>query len=70
MSAVFVVAGAGLVLSSPAPGRPVQDVLRGCGSAVGEAGDQPLYLEVVPYGGMSYPVRARLWSRAMPSITW
>ena len=54
MSASFVVAGAGLVLSMSVPGRPVQDVLNGGGSAVGEAGDQPLYLgeaEVDELGG-------------------
>ncbi|MFD3471736.1 transposase family protein, partial [Streptomyces sp. NPDC058682] len=36
----FVVADAGLVLSSAAPVGPVHDVLDGCWSAVGEAGDQ------------------------------
>ncbi len=41
MSASFVVAGAGLVLSSSAPGLPVQDVLDRPGSPVGEVGDQP-----------------------------
>ncbi len=43
VSASFVVAGAGLVLSSSAPGGPVQDVFCGGGSAVGEAGDPPSY---------------------------
>lgn len=40
MAAAFVVADAGLVLSSAAPVGPVQDVLDGWWSAVGEAGDQ------------------------------
>ncbi|MGV9397803.1 zinc finger domain-containing protein [Streptomyces sp. NPDC003668] len=54
VSASFVVADASLVLSSSAPGRPVQDVLDGCGPAVGEAGDQPSHFgeaEVDELGG-------------------
>jgi hypothetical protein len=40
VAATFVVTGAGLVLALAAPVRPVQDVLDGCGLAVGEAVDQ------------------------------
>lgn len=42
VSASFVVADAGLVLPSAAPGRPVQDVVGRCWLSMGEAGDQAL----------------------------
>ncbi|WP_448321851.1 hypothetical protein [Streptomyces sp. CO7] len=40
----FVVAGAGLVLASPAPERPVQDLFDGCEVALGEPVDETAYL--------------------------
>lgn len=54
VSASYVVADAGLVLASAAPGRPVQDVADRGGTAAGETGDQPSDLgeaEVDELGG-------------------
>ena len=71
VSASFVVADAGLVLSSAAPCRPVQDVLDGRGLAVGEAGDQASDLgeaEVDELGGSVSDFPRQSSSRARRTV--
>jgi hypothetical protein len=64
VSASFVVADAGLVLASSAPGRPVQDVVDRGGAAVDEAGDQASDLgeaEVDELGGSVSALSVSSW---------
>jgi hypothetical protein len=72
VSSLFVVADAGLVLSSSAPGRPVEDVLDGCGSSVGEAVYQASDLGEAVVGELGGSVSAfSLFSlRARRTVRW